>query len=825
MNSDPIALITGTDVTGFRNPTPAVPDAPARRFRSFVMAALAVVAAACGSSTTTVTAPSTISRCAVTLRASNPALPASGGSGEIAVTTARECAWSAVSEAAWLAVVGPSSGQGDGTVVYRAAENADPVVRRAAIVLNDQRAEISQAAGTCLVRLGDASAEFPQSGGSGSVQVEASSPMCSWTASTESEWIRLGSPSSGQGSGTVRFTVAPTNGPPRAGTIRVADQQFSVTQSQGCTYTIAPSNGSVPATGGTGSVSVTTAAGCPWIAVSNASWLTITEGASGTGPGTVAFSAAPTDGPGRIGTLVIAGERFTVGQGGACAYQVEPLSHSVAAAGGTLTVTVTTPGGCDWSASSAVPWLTISGPSAGSGNGTVLIAVAASSGGARSGTLTVAGQTVTVNQAQACSYAIQPESQAIPAEGGTGTVNVTAGPGCGWTAASNADWIKVTSGATGAGNGSVGFSVDPTTGPARSGTLAIAGRTFTVNQGQGCAATLSPEAAAIGAAGGPLAFDVRTGGQCTWTAASGAPWIRVDAGATGTGNGTVRLQIEANGGARRTGTVTAAGRTFTVEQESGCSVALGAPGQIVPAGGGEGSVAVSAPPGCSWNAVTGEPWITITAGASGSGNGSVAFVVQANPGPERAGTITIAGQAFTITQAGACTFGIAPQDYTAPASGGRVDVAVAAPEGCGWTAVSNVPWLGIEEGASGSGGGTVRLRVQSNAGAPRQGTATIAGLIFTVNQASGCTYALSPRSRSADEEGETNDFTVKTSASDCAWTAVSTVSWITILGDGRGTGTGRVEYSVQRNTSGERRTGTIRVEDQVFTVTQDEDEN
>jgi hypothetical protein len=64
-------------------------------------------------------------------------------------------------------------------------------------------------------------------------------------------------------------------------------------------------------------------------------------------------------------------------------------------------------------------------------------------------------------------------------------VAVTAGGGCTWTAVSNApSWIHVTSGASGAGNGTVGYSVDAYTGKPknRKGTLTIAGRTFTVKQ-------------------------------------------------------------------------------------------------------------------------------------------------------------------------------------------------------------------------------------------------------------------------------------------------------------------------------------------------------
>ena len=65
---------------------------------------------------------------------------------------------------------------------------------------------------------------------------------------------------------------------------------------------------------------------------------------------------------------------------------------------------------------------------------------------------------------------------------GDGTVNVSAGTGCAWTARSNANWITVKSGASGNGSGAVEFSVEKNSGDARTGTLTIAGRTFTVKQ-------------------------------------------------------------------------------------------------------------------------------------------------------------------------------------------------------------------------------------------------------------------------------------------------------------------------------------------------------
>ncbi len=81
-----------------------------------------------------------------------------------------------------------------------------------------------------------------------------------------------------------------------------------------------------------------------------------------------------------------------------------------------------------------------------------------------------------------CSYSINPTSASQPAAGGTGSVTVTAGVGCAWTAVSNATFITVTSGSSGSGNGTVNYSVAANSGSSRTGTMTIAGQTFTVTQ-------------------------------------------------------------------------------------------------------------------------------------------------------------------------------------------------------------------------------------------------------------------------------------------------------------------------------------------------------
>jgi C1A family cysteine protease len=82
-----------------------------------------------------------------------------------------------------------------------------------------------------------------------------------------------------------------------------------------------------------------------------------------------------------------------------CTYSINRTNLPFSSAGGTGSVNVSANNVCNWSAASNVPWVTVSSGSYGYGNGAVNFSVAANSGsGSRSGTLTVANQTFTVNQ-------------------------------------------------------------------------------------------------------------------------------------------------------------------------------------------------------------------------------------------------------------------------------------------------------------------------------------------------------------------------------------------------------------------------------------------
>lgn len=597
----------------------------------------------------------------------------------------------------------------------------------------------------CQLTLSAPQAAIAALGGTGSVGVNAA-PECAWSASTETTWITDIAPAKGQGPASIQFKAAPNAAPAvRQGDISVSGTVVQVSQeAAACVFDVTPRALTVPFTGGPGSLTVTTIAGCAWSAVSQVSWITVTSPRDNSGAGTVTFDvAASTDSTARTGSMSVAGQTFTVSQAArSCVYVVDPPTQTFGAAGGAGTLTVTTAATCTWTAVPDVAWITIASGASGTASGTVGFGVAANTGGARTGHITVGTTTVTVVQAApaapACSYSITPSSVAIADAGGTGTVTVATPSGCTWTATSNAAWIVVTAGASSSGPGSVAYSVAGNTGAARSGTLLVAGQTFTVNQAATpCTFGISPTSQTVtNASGTGTTVMVTTQAACAWTAVSNDSWIAITPPATGVGSGSFGWTYNANTGGQRTGTMTVAGQTFTVTQDAGCSYVISPTSQTVSSASGTGTtVVVTTQASCAWTAGSNDSWITITPPTSGAGSGSVAWTYSANTGTARSGTMTIAGQTFTVSQAAPCVFTVAPLSQTISALGGSgTPVTVTTTSGCTWTAVSNDAWITITSGASGNGTGTVQFTVDINVLGPRSGTLTIAGQTVTVNQ-------------------------------------------------------------------------------------------
>jgi len=183
---------------------------------------------------------------------------------------------------------------------------------------------------------------------------------------------------------------------------QVLQQQFQVPTQASCAFSATPASFSISPSGGSSSFSLGTGGGCQWSAVSQAPWLSITSGSSGTSSGTVSFSVAanPVTIP-RTTTIQagngLASTSFTVTEVGVCTYSLSSQLVALAPGGGTGSVTVTTETGCVWSAVPSASWLTITSGASGTGSGSFTFSAApGSTSNSFSGTITVMSQIVTI---------------------------------------------------------------------------------------------------------------------------------------------------------------------------------------------------------------------------------------------------------------------------------------------------------------------------------------------------------------------------------------------------------------------------------------------
>ena len=186
---------------------------------------------------------------------------------------------------------------------------------------------------------------------------------------------------------------------------------------------------------------------------------------------------------------------------------------------------------------------------------------------------------------------------------------------------------------------------------------------------QVCDYSLSPAANSLTAAGGSGSFLVTTQDGCPWTANEAIPWVSFTSLQFGQGNGAIAYQVDPNAMAvARSGDITLIDQVHTVHQEGvGCSYSISPAANSLDIAGGSGAISVTALDGCDWTATEVLPWVSIVSGASGSGNGTVAYTVDANAGPApRAGAITVATETHLVTQKGA---GPAPYELGAFTNG------------------------------------------------------------------------------------------------------------------------------------------------------------
>ena len=251
-----------------------------------------------------------------------------------------------------------------------------------------------------------------------------------------------------------------------------------------CGYAISPQTQWFSSTGGANSIAMTADMGCGWMASGPPAWIHLTSGTSGTGNGTINYTVdSNSSATGRAGTITAGGRTFVVteqGTAGCSTNSISPTSASFNNTGGTGAVLVTS--FCQWTATSNDPAIVINSQTD-AGDGSVQYTVDPGFQFSRAATMTIAGQTFTVNLNGPCSISLNSLGRAFPSAGGTGSFSFTETGNCNWGVSSNTGWLTITSSTTGSGSGTVNFSVAANPGGvSRTGTVTIGGQAFTVRQ-------------------------------------------------------------------------------------------------------------------------------------------------------------------------------------------------------------------------------------------------------------------------------------------------------------------------------------------------------
>lgn len=264
-----------------------------------------------------------------------PTVPAGGGSGTLTLTsTPYACPFTYSTDSpSWITLsAGPAGpGFGENSLNWTAAPNLTAAQLIGNILIFDgytsYQEPITEDASACTLTLGGTATTVPATASTGSLALQTA---CVWNAASGVSWITAGAAgvgyATGTGNGSFSFSIAANSCyTSRTGSLTVeagwatpqasaaGSQQYAVTQSGSTSnLTITPASITLTSAGGTGTVQVTTAAGCPWTATSNVSWMKITNISAASGNGYVAYQVLSNTSEARIGMLQIGPQLFVV---------------------------------------------------------------------------------------------------------------------------------------------------------------------------------------------------------------------------------------------------------------------------------------------------------------------------------------------------------------------------------------------------------------------------------------------------------------------------------------------------------------------------------
>ena len=267
----------------------------------------------------------------------------------------------------------------------------------------------------------------------------------------------------------------------------------------------------------------------------------------------------------------------------------------------------------------------------------------------------------------------------------------------------------------------------------------MAGLPISVTQaGAACNAVFSTSSGRVPAAGGSGTANFTLPSGCSATPVSSDPsWLTATVPAAGTLSYTAAANSTSFG---RSARITLGGATFVVSQSGAeCTYNLTPTSRTIAAAASSGTIQISTPAGCGWSAVSDLPvtsqWLRVSGAASGAGNGTINYLVDANPSVgQRIGTITVGARTFTVVQRGtalsmACAASATPNEIR---EGGVTELTADVNLSC-----TNVPPAGVTSDIELTLSSTVTSRLTNLAGTATEALAILNGAANPVNLTSG----------------------------------------------------------------------------------------
>ncbi|MFA5816519.1 MAG: M6 family metalloprotease domain-containing protein [Bacteroidales bacterium] len=373
---------------------------------------------------------------------------------------------------------------------------------------------------------------------------------------------------------------------------------------------VAPVSRDIAVTSGTTNFTVSNTGGgtLTWTAAvtTGSNWAHITSGSSGSNSGSIMVSVdANTESAPRTAVITVTAADATgspktlniVQAANGSILNVTPDSRNLPFGSGTANITVFNTGGGTMTWTAAVTtgsnWAHITSGFSGSNSGSIMVSVDANPENApRTAVITVtaadaAGSPKTLNIVQAANESmlnVGPENQNVASTGGTTSFSVSNSGGgtMRWSAAvtSGSSWAKIISGSSGGNTGAIGVEVEANTGIQRTATITInadgaAGSQMTVSIVQAAKEAqleIDPDIQTVDFDGAAINFRVsKTGvGTVSWAAevTTGPSWVHITSGTSGSNDGLISVEVDANTGNPRTAIITVTSTDSTAGQKT-----------------------------------------------------------------------------------------------------------------------------------------------------------------------------------------------------------------------------------------------------------------